>query len=148
MTPDRLREQVPIQWRTSLTGEVDCAEDISTAREKIEPRYRVRLAIFFGFEQQQLMSNYSVNMNTGGIFIETNSILLVDTPLVVKFMLPGKKGKLITCKARVAWTNKPGDRKSPHLPAGMGLQFRGLPLDHLHAIRDFLEIEGGLSPTW
>ncbi len=116
-------------------------------QQKIEPRYRVRLAIYYGSEEQQLMTNYSVNMNTGGIFVETNKVLPVDTPLVVEFMLPGKKGKLITCKARVAWTNEPGDRKSPQLPAGMGLQFLGLSFDDLHAIRDFLEI-GELSPTW
>ncbi len=116
-------------------------------QEKIEPRYRVRLAIYYGSEQKQLMTNYSVNMNTGGIFIETNRILPVDTPLTVEFMLPGKKDKLITCKARVAWTNEPGERKAPQLPAGMGLQFLGLSLDDLHAIRDFLEI-GELSPTW
>jgi uncharacterized protein (TIGR02266 family) len=114
--------------------------------EKIEPRFRVRLAIYYGSEQQQLMTNYSVNMNSGGIFIETDRILPVDTPLVVEFMLPGK-GKLIACKARVAWTNESGDRKSPHLPAGMGLQFMDLSLEDIHAIRDFLEI-GGLSPTW
>ncbi len=114
---------------------------------KIEPRYRVRLAIFYGSDQQQLMTNYSVNMNTGGIFVETIKILAVDTPLVVEFMLPSKKGKLITCNARVAWTNEPGDRKSPHLPPGMGLQFLDLSLENLRDIRDFLEI-GEISPTW
>lgn len=114
--------------------------------EKIEPRYRVRLAIYYGTEQQQLMTNYSVNMNTGGIFIETHKILPVDTPLMVEFMLPGK-GKLITCKARVAWTNEPEDQKSPKLPVGMGLQFLDLSLDNLHSIRDFIDI-GEISPTW
>jgi uncharacterized protein (TIGR02266 family) len=115
-------------------------------KEKIEPRYRVRLAIYYGSEQQRLMTNYSVNMNTGGIFIETNKILPVDTPLIVEFMLPGK-GKLITCKARVAWTNEAGDLKSPQLPVGMGLQFLDMSLENIRDIRDFLEI-GELSPTW
>jgi uncharacterized protein (TIGR02266 family) len=134
-------KRVSSLWRSAV------AKIAEQPAEKIEPRYRVRLAIYYGSEQQELMANYSVNMNSGGIFIETNRILPVDTPLMVEFMLPGKKGKLIACKARVAWTNEPGDRKSPHLPAGMGLQFLGLSLDDIHAIRDFLEI-GELSPTW
>jgi hypothetical protein len=61
-------------------------------------------------------------------------------------MLPAND-KLITCKARVAWTNEPGNLRKLSLPPGMGLQFLDLNLDDLHAIRDFLR-SGELLPTW
>jgi len=109
-------------------------------------RYKARFAVFFGTDRQKLMTDYSVNMSTGGIFLETDRILPVDTPLVVEFMLPGKE-RPITCNVRVSWTNGPIDLKKQLLPPGMGLQFVDLPLDQLHAIRDFLN-NGELIPTW
>ncbi len=116
------------------------------SEQGLEPRFKVRLAIFYGQKQQRLMTDYAVNMSTGGIFIETENILPVDTPLFVEFMLPASD-LLIACEARVAWTNETRDLKSSILPPGMGLQFLNLSLENIHAIRDFLNT-GGLSPVW
>jgi uncharacterized protein (TIGR02266 family) len=92
------------------------------------------------------MSNYSVNMSTGGVFIETVNILPVDTSLVVKFKLPDNDA-IITCKARVAWINETGLLRKFSLPPGMGLQFLDLSLNDMHAIRDYLN-KGEIQPTW
>ena len=113
---------------------------------KPDPRFRARIAIFNGPEQNRLVSDYTVNMSTGGLFIETGTILPVDTLFVVKFKLPGNDA-IITCTARVAWTNEPGQLRKYSLPPGMGLQFLDLSLDNLHAIREYLE-KGDLVPTW
>lgn len=122
------------------------SECASSSEQRPEPRFKVRLAIFYGLKHQKLMTDYAVNMSTGGIFIETENILPVGTPLFVEFMLPNND-MLITCKARVAWTNEPDVLKSSVHPPGMGLQFLNLSLENIHAIRNFFD-KGGLAPVW
>lgn len=123
---------------------------MAMSNEKIEqqadPRYKARIAIFNGPDQRRIISNYSVNMSTGGMFIETENFLPVDTLLTVKFKLPGNDA-IISCNARVAWTNEPGNQRKLNLPPGMGLQFIDLSLHDLHLIRDYLH-KGDLTPTW
>jgi len=111
-----------------------------------DPRYLARIAIFNGPYQKELVTDYTVNVSTGGLFIETPKILPVDTLLMVKFKLPDVDA-VITCKSRVAWTNEPPVLKKPSLPPGMGIQFIDLSLDDMHTIRHFLE-KGELLPTW
>jgi uncharacterized protein (TIGR02266 family) len=111
-----------------------------------EPRRNIRLAIYIGLDQHKLMTNYTVNVSTGGVFIESNDILPVDTSLIIKFKLPDND-IIITCNARVAWTNEPGQLKKVNLSPGMGIQFVDLSLDNLQAIRNFLT-EGDLKPVW
>jgi uncharacterized protein (TIGR02266 family) len=87
-----------------------------------------------------------VNVSSGGVFIEADEILPVDTTLEIKFKLPDND-IVIICNARVAWTNEPGQIKKYSLPPGMGVQFLNLSLDNLQAIRNFLK-EGDLKPVW
>jgi len=114
--------------------------------QRYEPRYKARLAISYGSEQQGLLTDYSINMSTGGIFIETVKPMPVDTTLYVEFMLPVHDAP-ISCKTKVAWTNEPGEIKSKGMPLGMGLNFLDLSLEHIHSIRVFID-EGGLEPAW
>ena len=111
----------------------------SNEKKRIErnPRYHIRLPIITGPDHQKLMTNYSVNLTTGGVYIETNSIQPVNTRLIVEFMLPNGSDR-ISCKARVAWVNISGHIKKYSLPPGMGLQFLDLSWEHIHSIRDFL----------
>ena len=111
-----------------------------------DPRYHARIAIFSGTEQKLLFTDYTVNLSSGGLFIETAKILPVDTQLIVKFKLPNKDN-VISCNTRVAWINEPGELKKPSLPPGMGIQFLDLSLDDMHVIRAFIE-KVGLVPTW
>jgi uncharacterized protein (TIGR02266 family) len=111
-----------------------------------ESRCKTRLAIFYGSGQRELMTDYSVNLSTGGIFIETVNPMPVDTILFMKFTLPAT-GEIISCKTKVAWTNESGEIKSKDLPLGMGLQFLNVSLDHIHAIRGFIN-KVGLEPAW
>lgn len=111
-----------------------------------DPRYLARIAIFNGPYQRDLVTDYTVNISSGGVFIETNKILRVDTPLVVKFKLPDID-RIISCNSRVAWTNEPGSLKKPTLPPGMGIQFLDLTQEDLHAILVFID-KGELVATW
>ena len=121
-------------------------EGNTVLEQRYEPRYRTRLAIYYGPDQRKLMRDYSINMSTGGIFVETSTPLPEDTTLYLKFMLPAAT-KPITCTSKVAWTNAPGKIRSKGLPVGMGLQFLDLPLEKLHSIRKYI-YEGGLVPEW
>jgi len=114
--------------------------------KRSNPRFIARIAIFHGPYQKKILTDYSVNMSTGGVFIESGMILPEDSDLTVKFKLPNSDN-IIVVKAIVAWVNDPSALKKPSLPPGMGLQFLDLSLDDLHTIRTFL-IEGNFQPTW
>lgn len=113
---------------------------------RIYRRYLARIAIFYGLYQNDLLTDYSINISTGGVFIETRKILPEGTEVTVKFNLPNSD-IIIVAKARVAWTNDPGFLKKETLPPGMGLQFIDLSLDDVHTIRTHLE-NGKFAPTW
>lgn len=95
---------------------------------------------------EKLLSDYTVNLSTGGFFIVSTEILPVDTLLNIEFVLPGD-GKTIKCSARVAWINHPESLINKNLPVGMGLQFLDLSLDGMDSIRKFI-IEQTLVPEW
>lgn len=112
------------------------------------PRFEARIRIQFqqGDEAEKVLTDYSVNLSTGGVFIETENILPLDAILRVEFMLPGR-AQPIRCMSRVAWVNQPDNRIHQNLPGGMGLQFLNLSWDEMQAIRQFIQKEG-LSPSW
>lgn len=107
-------------------------------------RYLARITIFYGLDPEELLSDYSINISPGGVFIETGRILPEGTVMTVKFNLPDSD-TLIYTHARVAWVNDPYNLKKPSLPPGMGIQF--LSSGNHHVIRDFLE-KSHLVPTW
>jgi len=113
---------------------------------RANPRYLTRIAIFYGPYQKKILTDYSINLSTGGVFIESSMILPEDTELIVKFNLPDSD-TIITTNARVAWTNDPLFLKKASLPPGMGLQFLDLSMEDLHTIRTFLDT-GEFMPTW
>lgn len=121
-------------------------ENDNHIERQADPRFQARIAIFNGRYQKELVTDYTVNVSTGGVFIETAKILPVDTLLVVKFKLPDMD-RIITCRSRVAWTNGPDELRKPSIPHGMGIQFIDLSLEDMHAIRLFID-KGKLVPTW
>jgi uncharacterized protein (TIGR02266 family) len=115
-------------------------------QRETDPRFLARIAIFSGPFKRELVTDYTVNVGTGGVFIETAKILPVDTQLQIKFKLPAME-RIITCSARVAWTNDADAPKKPALPPGMGIQFLNLSQDDMYAIRVYID-RGQLVPTW
>lgn len=114
-------------------------------QDRAAPRCNARLRVHYGVPPQELLQNYSVNLSTGGMFLETWQVLPLDTPISLEFSLD--EGRIINCKAKVVWVNAPDLILKPLLPVGMGLQFIDMPLDQLHAIREFIE-QKGVSPSW
>jgi len=105
--------------------------------KRADPRNLARIAIFHGPYQKQILTDYSINISTGGVFIESSMILPEDTEVTVKFNLPDSD-IIIVAKARVAWTNDPDSLKKSSLPSGMGLLFIDLSMENMHTIREVL----------
>ncbi len=114
-------------------------------QDRATPRCNVRLRVHYGMPPQELLQNYSVNLSTGGMFLETWQVLPLDTPISLEFSLDERQ--TIRCQAKVAWVNAPDLIVKPQLPVGMGLQFVDIDLEQLHAIREFIE-KKGISPSW
>ncbi len=106
----------------------------STAKQ---PRVAVRLPVSYSLGAAGPKREFSVNLSTGGTFIEARRTLPVDTPLMVSFTLPDTDTD-IRCTARVAWLNGPIQRSTPLLPVGMGLQFLDLSPDQTAMIEQQL----------
>lgn len=125
---------------------VDAARRLLAVAAREARRVTARLEVRYGPDRQQLLCNYSVNISTGGLFLETDDPLPVDTPLALEFTLPSRQAT-IRCAGRVAWVNHPVLLTKSEMAAGMGVQFVDLRLDDLHAIRDFIK-EEVLEPSW
>jgi uncharacterized protein (TIGR02266 family) len=71
-----------------------------------------------------LFSEFSRNINEGGLFIETDSPPPTDTRVALEFQLPGCD-EPIQARGRVAWI-RPASAEGP---AGMGVEFEQLGSD-------------------
>ena len=115
-------------------------------KERRAQRYVARLKVFYGPQQGTLLGDYSINVSTGGLFIETGNPLPVESRLAVSFSLPDDPTE-IHCQGKVAWINHPEMLKNLALPAGMGIQFLDMSLDDMDQIRRFIK-EKALLPKW
>lgn len=109
------------------------------------PRFEVRLRILYGAAQRDLRTGQTLNLGTGGVLLESDRLLPVETPVYVEILLP-KAAEPIRCRARVAWVNPARRLRSPRLPDEMGLQFLDIRPEDKSAIRDYVEKEG-LTPS-
>jgi uncharacterized protein (TIGR02266 family) len=116
-------------------------------RLRATPRFIARLRITYGKKNsEKLLTDFSINLSTGGVFIETADYCPVDSILNIEFILPEEQ-KTIGCKGRVAWINHPEHLINPSLPTGMGLQFLDISLEDMNAVRQYIKNEA-LIPFW
>jgi uncharacterized protein (TIGR02266 family) len=119
---------------------LDTAHRFLQLAERGAQRVPAKLTVRYGQEMQRQLTNYSVNISTGGLFLETENPLPEGSRLLLEFPLPGRS-KPVVCKAQVAWVNTPDCPARLRLPSGMGLQFLDLALDDLQSIRDYIKQE-------
>ena len=125
---------------------------IETAKKNLKiqirtlPRYKARMRVNFGPDASQLLSEYTLNLSPGGVFLETMNLMAEGTPFAVEFVLPHRNTP-ISCQACVAWVNHPEMIRNPNLPAGMGIQFLDLSTESIEAIRSYIQ-EENLAPLW
>ena len=102
------------------------------------PRVALRLSVHYGVgNEERELNEYSINVSTGGLFIETADPPPAATPLRMEFLLPGQE-KPIRCAGRVAWLNAEDGQQNPRLPKGMGVQFVDISLEDMRLIRSFI----------
>jgi uncharacterized protein (TIGR02266 family) len=111
-----------------LKKPVDRRAFLSSVQSFIDPekrdnvRFEAQLDVSYGFDAPDAVPARSVNISRGGIFVQTNEALPVDTILRLRVNLPNAPAPIET-KARVAWVNRLGAVVKPALPPGMALEF-------------------------
>lgn len=109
------------------------------------PRYSARLLVHYGPDHRRLLTDHSINLSTGGLFLETDHPLETGATLKLEFLFPDSE-KRLKCSARVAWTNHPELLQRPELPPGMGLQFLDLTSADTEILRGYIR-ESKLTPV-
>ena len=108
--------------------------------ERTGMRLKSELRVYYGPTQQTILSGFSVDLSTGGLFLQTEYPLVINDSLRLIFSLQDQE-KSVSCEARVAWVNKDRniDAENNAYPAGVGLQFADLSLEDVRAISSFVE---------
>ena len=114
--------------------------------EREAHRVPARMLVRYGTAGGQILTDYSVNLSTGGVFIETSHSFALGEALIVSFVLPERVDGL-RCQARVAWVNQLEQALKPLLPAGIGVQFLDLSGSERGEILAFVK-KKLLSPLW
>jgi len=123
------------------------AEKHMRISRRAAPRVEARMHVCYRQAADEYeLTDYSINVSTGGLFIETSEPLPVDTPLTLSFTVPGYD-EPIACSGRVAWVNFPHCLKHQRLPPGMGIQFVGLSLEEMAVLRSYV-MRSLVTPAW
>ena len=104
-------------------------------------RLKSKMRAYYGPSLQTVLSDFSVDFSTGGLYLKTNIPLGVDDDLMLTFSLPGQEKKSVSCGARVAWVNQEENPLKPGLPSGVGVKFIDLAPEDLASIASCLDIE-------
>jgi uncharacterized protein (TIGR02266 family) len=104
-------------------------------------RLKSEMRVYYGTPPQTVLSDFSVDLSTGGLYLKTKMPLGIDDDLMLTFSLPGQEEKSVSCDARVAWVNQEENPLKPELPSGVGVQFIDLTPEDLASIASCLDIE-------
>lgn len=102
---------------------------------------KAELRVYYGSSQEKVLSGFSVDMSSGGLFLQTDVTFSEDERVMLSFTLPDVN-KIVNCRAKVAWVNLKGEPKKPGLPTGVGLQFLDLSQEYLDSIKSLLKHDG------
>jgi len=114
--------------------------------DREESRYTVHVKVRFGKQMKKVLTDYTVNINAGGLFLSSSELFPVNTQLSVEFSLP-ENDKTVCCQARVAWANEAGSLPKRDLPVGMGLEFVDITLEEMMIIREYIK-KNALTADW
>jgi len=104
--------------------------------ERGEPRVPSRFPVQCGKDPKKLRAAQALNINAGGLFVETDRLHPVDTLLTLEITLPAQKPPF-RVRGRVAWVNHPEWVKTSSLPSGMGIQFVEISDEAVAAVRNY-----------
>ncbi len=109
-------------------------------------RMKAQLRVTYGPDPQKVLTDYTLDLSTGGLYVKTDFPLEVEESMTLRFTLPDLQ-RMVTCKARVAWVNTRENPRKPNFPAGMGVQFVDMSLEDIKSIKRFLQYNE-LEPSW
>lgn len=100
----------------------------------------IRLEVHYS-TPTEVFSNFSQNLNQGGLFIETDVPSPIGTDVEIKFFLPGDNRPIQT-RGAVVWSS-PGKSEDPntvgHVRSGMGIEFDNLSREDKERIDGFIK---------
>lgn len=99
-------------------------------------RHQVVLQAEIILSDSQVLHHTTVDISEGGVFVEMDNDLPVDTPLTLRLLL--SKHQEISVQCRVAWINSGKSLTHRNLPKGIGLQFVNLDLEDMWVIRELI----------
>lgn len=104
--------------------------------ERGAPRVPSRFPVLCGKDPKKLRAAQALNINAGGLYVETDRLQPVDTLLTLEINLP-TQAATFRVRGRVAWVNHPEWVKTSTLPSGMGIQFVEIDDDAAAAVRNY-----------
>jgi uncharacterized protein (TIGR02266 family) len=100
------------------------------------PRIVVNMPINFQIDNTRFYG-HSFTLSEDGIFIRTEYVPMLNTPVRVSFTLPGSSRK-IECGSLVVWLNAYAPGKTESIPFGMGLRFTDIRDEDRSTITEFV----------
>lgn len=88
-------------------------------------RFKLRGPVRFGQDETKDQSGQMADISLGGLFLETDRLMPVDSQLHLEFRLENGSAPM-RCTGRVAWQNPEAAKKKPDLGGGMGIEFLDL----------------------
>jgi uncharacterized protein (TIGR02266 family) len=111
------------------------------AEKHSSKRLKAEMRVYYGATPKTLLSGFSVDLSTGGLYLKTTFPFEVDEELILKFSFLGQEEKAVSYRARVAWVNHQNNPHKPESPPGVGVQFVDLSPENLTSILSFIEME-------
>lgn len=121
---------------------IDTVRKFLTVRERLPPRYSIRMPVNYWTGHDEFFTGCTVNLNIGGMFVETDQPSAINTTLAVELFDPHDSRRM-KCNALVTWVNQPEMIQNQGLPAGMGLRFLDLHPTDLEVLQEFVSRSKG-----
>lgn len=122
------------------------ADTLPAEDRRLHPRYHLKLAITLRGDNN-FYTGITHDISTGGVFIATQHILPVGTPVVMQFHLT-RFDVDITVAGTVRWIREPSTLPGAvfhgghveEVKPGMGVQFQELNVHEANMIRSFMQV--------
>ncbi|MBX3233995.1 MAG: PilZ domain-containing protein [Labilithrix sp.] len=132
---------------TSIVPRISGHEDtMPVADRRVHPRYHLRLAVTLRGDNN-FYTGVSSDISEGGIFIATQYMLPIGTPVVMQFHI-SRFGADLTLRGTVRWIRAPeamarggevfGGAHVTDVKPGMGVQFDEMGPEEARIIREFM----------
>jgi CheY-like chemotaxis protein len=100
-------------------------------------RVTVKAPAKYGIDSEKLLTGFVADVSVGGVFLEADELMPVDTKLHIGFELR-RDSAPIDCKGRVCWLNRKENLKKDYVSPGMGIEFIDIKKLHLLAIQGWM----------